>query len=74
MKKILEKSLHYSLIINLSTFFHDMEYIYTYFFQLPYSIVGSLNGVHMFGKPFKTEVLNTITDDYVVAWKEFEGR
>lgn len=28
----------------------------------------------MFGKPFKTEILNTVTDDYVVAWKEFEGR
>ncbi|KAJ8913472.1 hypothetical protein NQ315_013852 [Exocentrus adspersus] len=39
--------------------------------NLPFSVIGSLNGVHMFGKPFGIEMINTITDDYVVAWKEF---
>lgn len=37
-------------------------------------MIGSLNGVHMFGKPFGTEVVNSLTDDYAVAWKEFIDR
>ncbi|KAJ8984368.1 hypothetical protein NQ317_003516 [Molorchus minor] len=40
--------------------------------SLPFSIVGSLNGVHMFARPFNIALLNTITDDYSVAWKDFE--
>ncbi|KAJ8945100.1 hypothetical protein NQ318_005281 [Aromia moschata] len=40
--------------------------------SLPFSIVGSLNGVHMFGRPLNIEVLNCLTDDYSVAWREFE--
>ncbi|XP_072382705.1 protein fuzzy homolog [Diabrotica undecimpunctata] len=39
---------------------------------LPFSITGSLNGIHMFGKPFGIDVLETLTDDYAVSWKEFE--
>lgn len=39
---------------------------------LPFSVVGSLNGIHMFGKPFGMEILDTLTDDYAVSWKEFE--
>ncbi|CAG9761897.1 unnamed protein product [Ceutorhynchus assimilis] len=39
--------------------------------SLSFSALGSLNGVHMFGKPLNIELLNTLTDDYVVAWKEF---
>lgn len=42
--------------------------------QLPFSSIGSLNGLHMFGKPFNIEILDSISDDYVVAWKEFEER
>ncbi|KAG5877686.1 hypothetical protein JTB14_003841 [Gonioctena quinquepunctata] len=39
---------------------------------LPFSIIGSLNGVHMFGKPSGIEILETLTDDYAVSWREFE--
>ncbi|KAK9871041.1 hypothetical protein WA026_009999 [Henosepilachna vigintioctopunctata] len=39
---------------------------------LPFSVKGSLNGVHMYGKSMKMELLNTITEDYCVSWKEFE--
>ncbi|CAH0561149.1 unnamed protein product [Brassicogethes aeneus] len=39
--------------------------------NLPFSTIGSLNGVHMFGKPINLEVLNTVTEDYSVAWKEY---
>ncbi|KAJ8926420.1 hypothetical protein NQ314_021208 [Rhamnusium bicolor] len=39
--------------------------------NLPFSIIGSLNGVHMFGRPFNIDVLNSLTDDYSVAWKQF---
>ncbi|XP_066253877.1 protein fuzzy homolog [Euwallacea similis] len=38
---------------------------------LSFSKLGSLNGVHMFGKPLNIELLNTFTDDYTVAWREF---
>lgn len=38
---------------------------------LPFSIIGSLNGVHMFGKAQKLELKNTLMDDYCTVWKEF---
>ncbi|XP_076273696.1 fuzzy planar cell polarity protein-like protein [Rhynchophorus ferrugineus] len=39
--------------------------------NLSFSTLGSLNGVHMFGKPLNIELLNTISNDYSVGWKEF---
>ncbi|KAL1509312.1 hypothetical protein ABEB36_004074 [Hypothenemus hampei] len=41
--------------------------------SLSFSKLGSLNGVHMFGKPLNIELSNTVTDDYAVAWKEFNN-
>lgn len=40
--------------------------------SLPFSIKGSLNGVHMYGKSLNLELLNTLTEDYCISWKEFE--
>lgn len=40
--------------------------------SLPFSIIGSLSGVHMFAKSQHIELLNTLTEDYCVAWKEYE--
>ncbi|XP_030762109.1 protein fuzzy homolog [Sitophilus oryzae] len=39
--------------------------------NLSFSTLGSLNGVHMFGKPSNIELLDTVSDDHAVAWKEF---
>ncbi|XP_044254046.1 protein fuzzy homolog [Tribolium madens] len=39
--------------------------------SLPFSTIGSLNGVHMFGKSQKITLQNTITEDYSLAWKEY---
>ncbi|KAF5284601.1 hypothetical protein FQR65_LT02427 [Abscondita terminalis] len=39
--------------------------------SLPFSVMGSLNGVHMFGKSQKLKLLNSLMDDYCTVWKEF---
>ncbi|KAK4886119.1 hypothetical protein RN001_002390 [Aquatica leii] len=39
--------------------------------SLPFSIMGSLNGVHMFAKSQRLKLLNSLMDDYCAVWKEF---
>ncbi|KAK5643566.1 hypothetical protein RI129_007411 [Pyrocoelia pectoralis] len=39
--------------------------------SLPFSIMGSLNGVHMYAKSQRVTLLNSLMDDHCVAWKEF---
>lgn len=41
---------------------------------MPYSVVGSLNGVHMFSKSHNIEISNTKTLDHNLTWKEFHDR
>lgn len=43
-------------------------------FQLPFPVVGSLNGVHMFAKNQDVSLLKTMTDDAIVVWKSFHDR
>lgn len=39
--------------------------------SLPFSVIGSLNGTHMFGKSLNVDLRTVETDDYVASWREF---
>lgn len=39
--------------------------------QLPFSVVGSLNGVHMFGQNLEVQLSSSRTEDTTVVWKSF---
>ncbi|XP_052019788.1 protein fuzzy homolog isoform X2 [Apodemus sylvaticus] len=39
--------------------------------QLPFSVIGSLNGVHMFGQNLDVQLNSTRTEDTTVVWKNF---
>uniref|UniRef100_A0A4X2L0X4 Fuzzy planar cell polarity protein n=1 Tax=Vombatus ursinus TaxID=29139 RepID=A0A4X2L0X4_VOMUR len=42
--------------------------------QLPFSIIGSLNGVHMFGQNLDVTLRSARTEDSAVVWKTFHDR
>ncbi|XP_078347527.1 protein fuzzy homolog [Oculina patagonica] len=42
--------------------------------QLPFPVIGSLNGVCMFANNQDVSLLNTVTDDAKVVWKVFNER
>ncbi|XP_024624125.1 protein fuzzy homolog isoform X2 [Neophocaena asiaeorientalis asiaeorientalis] len=39
--------------------------------QLPFSVIGSLNGVHMFGQNLEVQLNSAKTEDTTVVWKSF---
>ncbi|KAK9679271.1 First Longin domain of FUZ, MON1 and HPS1 [Popillia japonica] len=39
---------------------------------LPFSVIGSLNGVHMYSKSHQMTLFNTSTEDYCFVWNEFQ--
>ncbi|XP_004646485.1 protein fuzzy homolog [Octodon degus] len=39
--------------------------------QLPFSVIGSLNGVHMFGQNLDVQLSSARTEDTTVVWKSF---
>ncbi|XP_010848017.1 PREDICTED: protein fuzzy homolog [Bison bison bison] len=39
--------------------------------QLPFSVIGSLNGVHMFGQNLEVQLSSSRTEDTTVVWKSF---
>uniref|UniRef100_A0A9L0R4D6 Fuzzy planar cell polarity protein n=1 Tax=Equus caballus TaxID=9796 RepID=A0A9L0R4D6_HORSE len=39
--------------------------------QLPFSVIGSLNGVHMFGQNLEVQLSSARTEDTTVVWKSF---
>jgi hypothetical protein len=42
--------------------------------QLPFSVIASLNGVHMFGKSQSVVLRSTSTQETTVVWKVREDR
>lgn len=42
--------------------------------QLPFSVIGSLNGVHMFGQNLDVQLNSARTEDTTVVWKNFHDR
>ncbi|KAB0390648.1 hypothetical protein E2I00_004614, partial [Balaenoptera physalus] len=42
--------------------------------QLPFSVIGSLNGVHMFGQNLEVQLSSAKTEDTTVVWKSFHDR
>lgn len=42
--------------------------------QLPFSVIGSLNGVHMFGQNLEVQLSSARTKDTTVVWKSFHDR
>lgn len=45
-----------------------------FFYQLPFPVIGSLNGVCMFASNQDASLLNTVTDDAKVVWKVFHEK
>ncbi|XP_004597028.2 protein fuzzy homolog isoform X1 [Ochotona princeps] len=41
--------------------------------QLPFSVIGSLNGVHMFGQNLDVQLSSARTHDTTVVWRSFHG-
>ncbi|KAI4462954.1 intracellular traffic protein-related [Holotrichia oblita] len=39
---------------------------------LPFSVIGSLNAVHMYSKSHKMALFSTSTEDYCFVWNEFQ--
>ncbi|XP_037676504.1 protein fuzzy homolog isoform X2 [Choloepus didactylus] len=39
--------------------------------QLPFSVIGSLNGVHMFGQNLEVQLSSARTEDTTIVWKSF---
>ncbi|XP_012883149.1 PREDICTED: protein fuzzy homolog isoform X2 [Dipodomys ordii] len=39
--------------------------------QLPFSVIGSLNGVHMFGQNLEVQLNSAKTEDTTVVWRSF---
>uniref|UniRef100_A0A8D2IUC6 FUZ/MON1/HPS1 first Longin domain-containing protein n=1 Tax=Varanus komodoensis TaxID=61221 RepID=A0A8D2IUC6_VARKO len=42
--------------------------------QLPFSVIGSLNGVHMFGSNLDVLLTAACTENIRVVWKVFHNR
>lgn len=52
----------------------DFPVVVTFFYQLPFPVIGSLNGVCMFASNQDASLLNTVTDDAKVVWKVFHEK
>lgn len=52
----------------------DFPVVVTFFYQLPFPVIGSLNGVSMFASNQDASLLNTVTDDAKVVWKVFHEK
>jgi hypothetical protein len=42
--------------------------------QLPFSVIGALNGVHMFGQNLEVQLSSARTEDTTIVWKSFHDR
>lgn len=61
-------------LIRMESFLYIMQCCAPDLLQLPFSVIASLNGVHMFGKSQSVVLRSTSTQETTVVWKVREDR
>lgn len=61
-------------LVRMESCLYTIQYCVPDLLQLPFSVIASLNGVHMFGKSQSVVLRSTSTQETTVVWKVREDR